>query len=83
VALAFYAFGGYYYFDTALQAYDYNRPYASILDYLALLLSMIAFAMSIFTIPGKRVVLKIISILLSGIMMLLAVLWIIDVLFAL
>ena len=72
VALIFYAMGGYYY---------NGMPYATVMDYLALLVSVGALIMSIVAIPSTRVVLKIFGILLNGIMLFLSVTWILGALF--
>jgi len=80
IALIFYMFGGYYYFDTTLDRYNYEMPYATALDYLSLLLAVAALIVAITVIPRTRVALKVVSILLSGLMLYFAVGWIIYVL---
>ena len=76
VAFLFYALGGYYYFDYGLGAHNYSLPYATVLDYLALAMAAIALIISIAVIPRTRLVIKIISVILSLIMVYLAIEWI-------
>ena len=78
VAVAFFIFGGYYYVD-AMGVHNYNMPYTTALDYLALLVAGIAILLAIVAIPRTRLALKIVSILLSGIMIYLCVDWILYV----
>ena len=76
IAFVLYMFGGYYYFDYRLDAHNYDLPYATIADYLALILALAALIIAIVKIPKTRVVIKVISILLSGLMLYLAIDWI-------
>jgi len=81
VSFIFYAFGGYYYFDYTLGLHNYDLPYATVLDYLAVITAVAGLIMAIAVVPTSRVVLKIIGILLNGIMLFLSVMWVLDVLF--
>jgi len=79
LAIIFTVFGGFYYFDEALGAYNYDMPYATMLDYLSFLVSVIAFIMSVVYIPRTRLVLKIFSIVLSGFMLFISLFWLLEV----
>jgi len=82
LAFIFYAFGGYYHYDYVLgvRVYNYDMPYTTVLCYLAIIAAAVALLISVFVIPKTRVVLKVINILLSGIMLFLAVMWVVDAL---
>ena len=79
VAFIFYIFGGYYYYDYLRGAHNYDRPYVTVTDFIALFLALAAFILSIVKIPRTRMVLKIISLILSGIVLSFAVQWILYV----
>ena len=76
VAFFCWAFGGYYQLDRHSGMYV---PYTTALDFIALALAGIGLIVAVFVIPRTRVALKIISILLSGIMMYFAIDWILHV----
>jgi len=71
IAFVFFVFGG---------TYQHGIPYATVADYLALIIAVAAFLISIFVIPRTRLALKIVSILFSGIMLFFSVVWILEVL---
>jgi len=74
LAFIFYLFGGSYYQGIV--------PYTTPLDYLAVLTAIVAIIIAIVVIPRTRLVLKIISILLSGLMLYAAVSWVMNVILA-
>jgi len=74
-------FGGYYYFDSVRGIYIDDMPYTTVLDYLALVVAIIGLIIASVVIPKTRIVLKVISIILCGLMLWLSVDWILYALF--
>jgi len=77
IALIFYSWGGYYYFDEVLGEYNYELPYSTVFDYLSLITSLAAIIIAAVSIPGTRKVLKVISIILAAIMIWLSADWLV------
>lgn len=80
VSLICFMFGGYYRLDE-MGVQNYDMPYANIIDFLGLCAAIAAIIVAAVCIPKTRMVLKVISLILAGVMAWLTVDWILYALF--